>query len=245
MLTRGIKAADAILSGIVILIITGMLLYGGYSLWDTAAVYRNAYLDDTLKKIKPTDQGGVNPSLEELKKINPQVCAWIRVDQTHIDYPVVQGSTNTEYLNKDVYGEFSYSGTLFLDTRNHNTFEDSYSLIYGHHMEHGAMFGNVDKFRDETYFEEHPTGTLYLDGRKENILFFACVKADAADERFYTPENETGQSLQSFVAYIREHAVSGREMEFGENDRIIGLSTCSNTETNGRVILFGKLSDVR
>ena len=52
MLTRGIKAADAILSGIVILIITGMLLYGGYSLWDTAAVYRNAYLDDTLKKIK-------------------------------------------------------------------------------------------------------------------------------------------------------------------------------------------------
>ena len=69
MLTRGIKAADAILSGIVILIITGMLLYGGYSLWDTAAVYRNAYLDDTLKKIKPTDQGGTNPSLEELKKI--------------------------------------------------------------------------------------------------------------------------------------------------------------------------------
>ena len=79
MLTRGIKAADAILSGIVILIITGMLLYSGYSLWDTAAVYRNAYLDDTLKKIKPTDQGGVNPSLEELKKINPQICAWIRV----------------------------------------------------------------------------------------------------------------------------------------------------------------------
>lgn len=71
------------------------------------------------------------------------------------------------------------------------------------------------------------------------------MKADAADERFYTPENETGQSLQSLVAYIREHAVSGREMEFGENNRIIGLSTCSNTETNGRVILFGKLSDVR
>lgn len=105
------------------------------------------------------------------------------MDQTHIDYPVVQGSTNTEYLNKDVYGEFFYSGTLFLDTRNRNTFEDSYSLVYGHHMEHGAMFGDVDKFRDETYFEEHPTGTLYLDGRKENILFFARAVRNAADEK--------------------------------------------------------------
>lgn len=53
------------------------------------------------------------------------------------------------------------------------------------------------------------------------------------------------RSLQSLVAYIRSGVTSGRETELGENDRIIGLSTCSNTETNGRVILFGKLSDVR
>ena len=54
-----------------------------------------------------------SPSLQELQKINPDVCAWLTVDGTKIDYPVVQGETNLEYINQDIYGEFALSGSIF------------------------------------------------------------------------------------------------------------------------------------
>ena len=67
-------------------------------------------------------------------KLNKDVVGWITIFDTHISYPVVQGKDNQEYLNKDVFGKFSFSGSIFLDYRNACDFTDSYSIIYGHHM---------------------------------------------------------------------------------------------------------------
>ena len=103
------KAGNRLLGIVAGLLILVMLLYGAYSLWDTAMVYAGAFLDDDLLRYKPTGEGEDNPTLDELMKINPDVCGWITIDDTHIDYPVVQGEDDMEYINKDVYGEFSLS----------------------------------------------------------------------------------------------------------------------------------------
>ena len=95
------------------------------------------------------------------------MCAWLTVDGTKIDYPVVQGETNLEYINQDIYGEFALSGSIFLDSRNDRKFIDSYSLLYGHHMDNGAMFGDVMNYKEKEYFESHKTGTLYLNEQLE------------------------------------------------------------------------------
>ena len=95
-------------------------------------------------------------------KLNKDVVGWITIFDTHISYPVVQGKDNQEYLNKDVFGKFSFSGSIFLDYRNACDFTDSYSIIYGHHMEYGAMFGDVVEFKNDDYFQEHKTGALFL-----------------------------------------------------------------------------------
>ena len=95
-------------------------------------------------------------------KLNKDVVGWIKIFDTHISYPVVQGKDNQEYLNKDVFGEFSFSGSIFLDYRNACDFTDSYSIIYGHHMEYGAMFGDVVEFKNDDYFQEHKTGALFF-----------------------------------------------------------------------------------
>ena len=76
-----------------------------------------------------------------------------------------------EYVNKDVQGEFAFSGAIFLDSQNKRDFSDSYNLLYGHHMEGGAMFGDVVEFRDKSYFDSHETGTLYLPGKAIAITF--------------------------------------------------------------------------
>ena len=84
-----------------------------------------------LLKLKPTLDEDTGPSFEELLKLNPDVCAWLTLDGTEVDYPILQGEDNYEYLNKNVYGEFALSGSLYLDSNNSRDFTDKYSLIYG------------------------------------------------------------------------------------------------------------------
>ena len=105
----------SIMAGILILL---MLSYGMYSLWDTYKIYANSFADEELLKFRPTDDGEDNPTLKDLKKLNPDVKAWIQVPKTNIDYPVVQGQDDMEYINKNVYGEFELSGAIFLSCLN-------------------------------------------------------------------------------------------------------------------------------
>lgn len=132
------RGADKVLSLIAVLMILLLLCYGGYSLWDTAMLYKGAFNSSDLLQYKPSADDPESLTFEELLKLNPDVCAWITVDDTHIDYPVVQGEDNMEYVNKDVQGEFAFSGAIFLDSQNKRDFSDSFNLLYGHHMEGGA-----------------------------------------------------------------------------------------------------------
>ena len=97
------------------------------------------FLDKGINGIKYHD-------FDELLAINPDTVAWITMDGTHIDHPVVQGKDNFEYLDKAFDGTFYAGGTLFLDYKNKKDFSDKYSIIHGHHMVGGAMFGDLDKF---------------------------------------------------------------------------------------------------
>ena len=221
-----------------------LFLYGGYSLWDTWRVYHNALPDADLMKLKPVKGEDTNPSLQDLQKINADVCAWLTVDDTGIDYPVVRGKDDMEYINKDVYGNFALSGSLFLRSADQPDFSDPYNLIYGHHMSNGAMFGDVVEFVNEEYFATHQTGTLYLPEETVPITFFACVETDAMDDQIYGYIREpdvTGQ-MQQLLQYIQEHAVQYRDIGVTDSDSILALSTCAESATNGRVVLFGKLN---
>lgn len=237
----GDRLVSLIAAGLILL----MLLYGGYSLWDTAMVYRGAFLSSDLLEFKPASGGdpNANPSLEELQAINPDVCGWLTIDDTHIDYPVVVGDTNMEYINKDVYGDFALSGSIFLDSSNARDFSDSYTLIYGHHMDNGAMFGDVVEFVNGDYFNAHTSGTLYLPDATYQIELFACVQVDAYDSVIYDPVAQNGD-LSELLNHINQIAVQSRYIGVDPQDQVIGLSTCLESTTNGRVVLFGRLDRI-
>lgn len=239
-----VRFGDRIVSALAAALILLMLLYGGYSLWDTAMTFGGAFVSNDLLQFKPvsTDPDS-NPTLAELQQLNPDCCAWLTVDDTHIDYPVVQGKDNMEYINTDVYGEFALSGAIFLDSTNTPDFSDPYSLVYGHHMDNGAMFGDVVEFVKQDYFDAHPTGTLYLSDATYSISIFACVQTDAFDSIIFTPTDQT-DNVSSLLDYIQQKAMHTRDIGVTSTDRIIGLSTCSEAETNGRVIIFDRLDRV-
>lgn len=236
------RAGDRLVSMLAGALILLMLLYGGYALWDTAMVFRGAFLSSDLLKFKPAaGDPDANPTLEELQAINPDVCGWLTVDGTHIDYPVVIGEDDMEYVNKDVYGDFALSGSIFLDSDNARDLSDPYTLVYGHHMDNGAMFGDVVEFVNTDYFNSHTTGTLYLPDATYRIELFACVQADAFDSMIYDPKAQPAGDVSELLNYIDEMAVQSRYIGVTPQDKVIGLSTCAEAETNGRVVLFGRL----
>ncbi len=228
----------SIMAGILILL---MLSYGVYSLWDTYKIYANSFADEELLKFRPTDDGEDNPTLKDLKKLNPDVKAWIQVPKTNIDYPVVQGQDDMEYINKNVYGEFELSGAIFLSCLNKDDFSDPYNLVYGHNMKNGGMFADVADFTNKEYFETHQKGKLYLTDATRKIRFFACMKVTAADAKIYHPDGYRKENLKDLLDYIQENAVQYRDVNVADENSLIALSTCSEAETNGRVVLIGKL----
>lgn len=228
----------SIMAGILIFL---MLSYGMYSLWDTYKIYANSFADEELLKFRPTDDGEDNPTLKDLKKLNPDVKAWIQVPKTNIDYPVVQGQDDMEYINKNVYGEFELSGAIFLSCLNKDDFSDPYNLVYGHNMKNGGMFADVADFTNKEYFETHQKGKLYLTDATRKIRFFACMKVTAADAKIYHPDGYRKENLKDLLDYIQANAVQYRDVNVADENSLIALSTCSEAETNGRVVLIGKL----
>lgn len=213
-----------------------LFLVGLYAMYDSYLVYAHAN-DSSILKFRPGHGGEDLPD----KQIRGRMAAWITVPDTTIDYPVMQGDDNSEYLNKDPFGDYSLSGSIFLDSRNSPDFTDDYSLIYGHHMEGGSMFGALDAFLEEDYFRQHQEGRLTAGNVSRRILFFAVVKTKATDPVIFAP---TEAGLSEVLDSVREHEVAADEKAFPqetENVRLVALSTCQSPDTIDRVILFGRL----
>ena len=177
---------------------------------------------------------------EMLRELSDDAVAWLTVDGTRIDYPVMQGKTNDDYLNKDPYGEFSLSGSIFLDSRNEKMFSDPYSLVYGHHMEYGAMFGSLDEYAGKEFFDAHKTGSLIVANDTEyQITFFAACKAQATEKIIFDPPESDNPSR---LEYLSKNALIYYPQEVDASSKLIALSTCQSAESNERMIVFGTLN---
>lgn len=239
MLRKIIHFTDHMVNAAIALFCILLLLYGGYALWDTAQVNRTA--DSGLyETYKPESDNSL--SLDELRALNPEVFGWLTINDTHIDYPLVQGENNTKYVNTDVEGNFSLSGSIFLDAQNNKNFSDFNNIIYGHHMEKDAMFGELDNFDDEIYFQEHKNGKLYYDDAWHSVEFFAFVHADAYDKTLYNTELQS-EGQTDYLSYLRQNATVFDELSFEDTDHYVTLSTCSSSSTNGRYLLIGRIKN--
>lgn len=237
MLRKIIRILDHVVNAIIISFCVLLMLYGGYGLWDSAQVNKQAE-SQNYQTYRPDDP----LSFDKLKQINPEVFGWLTVEKTHIDYPLVQGSDNSKYVNTDAKGEFSLSGSLFLDCRNHKDFSDMNHIIYGHHMDKEAMFGELEYFQDETYFENHQLGKLYYEGKWHLLEFFSFLQVDAYDEQIYNTTLKNESDRLQYLEYLRSNAQYFKELSFQPEDRYVVLSTCTSTSTNGRHVLVGRIS---
>jgi len=232
---------NSIVDTTVLVIILLLTVIGCYAIWDSHQVYQSAS-SARYQIYKPTAENG-GKSFAQLQIINPDVFAWLTVYGTHIDYPVVQGTNNMQYVNANAEGRYSLSGAIFLDVNNSRDFSDFPSLIYGHHMEKHAMFGEIGRFAEKSYFDAREYGMLYYDGQDYGLEFFAFVHADAYDAAVFRTKITQREARQAYLDMIFETAIHTRGIQVTADDRIVLLSTCSDSSTNGRDILVGRITE--
>ncbi len=232
ILKKVVHLLDRLEDMVGLLVCLVLFLIGLYATVDSWLVYHHAN-DDSLLRFKP---GYEREAADQ--PIQGNMVAWLTVDDTMIDYPVMQGETNEEYLNKDPYGNYSMSGSIFLDSRNTADFTDAYSLIYGHHMEGDYMFGPLHHFLEQDYLDTHPSGELIVGDVTYEIMFFAALEAPATQELIFNP---TEYLVEDILKYVKEHAQSY------ENDpkegTVVALSTCKYPDSANRVLLFGYMKE--
>lgn len=224
---------------IALLLILVTMFLSCYMLWDTHRVYQvadaknyEAYMP-TVKRTK---------SFKELQKINPDVIGWLRVNETHINYPLVQAENDDKYMNTDAEGKYSLSGAIFLHCENKPDFTDFNNIIYGHHMEKNMLFGDIGLFAEKKFFDEHKYGNLYFNGKDHGIEFYALVQADAYNERIFNVCPDTSEAKRAYLREIRANALYKRDIKITESDHLVLLTTCTSDMTNGRNILVGRIT---
>lgn len=216
------------------------LAIGIYAFWDTHMVMDIAD-SKSYALYKPNSED--NLTFAELKEVNEDVIGWIDVYGTMIDYPMVQGVDNQEYLNKTVLGKFSTTGSIFLDASNTKDFSDFQNIIYGHFMSERKMFGDLELFKDEDFFNTHKYGLIHRDGKtSKGIEFFAFIKTVGTDPDILSIAKNSKEK-PDLIDHIYQQATFSRKLDFAEDENLVVLDTCDFSLTNGRSILIGRLTD--
>ena len=165
VLARVSAAGNSLVSLLSGLLAAVLILYSGIVLYDTFYIESSAANTPyEMLRYKPAELIDDNlvptAGVSTLASINRDYRAWLTMYDTNIDYAVMQGPDDLYYATRDIYGQVSTTGAIYLAAANSGDCSDSYNLIYGHHMDNQAMFGGLDAFRDEAYFNSHREGTL-------------------------------------------------------------------------------------
>lgn len=183
----------------------------------------------------------------QLQAINPDICAWVTMQGTAIDYPVVHSANNIDYVSTDIYGRFAIVGSIFLDFRNINDGTDTYNLLYGHNMSEHRMFSDVNLYKEEKFFNENHRGAYYTPEGAHWLETISIILTNSGDSIVFNPEpwerisyDDVLENVQKNAVFINEAGLEAlkAKIEAGVQPHIVALSTCSNEFTEARTILL-------
>ncbi len=183
----------------------------------------------------------------KLQSVNPDIYAWINIPDTVIDYPILQSGEEdgkSYYLNHDVNRKSSSYGAIYTQDYNKTDFNDFNTLIYGHNMLNGTMFGSLKKYRNKSFFEEHQEIMVYMPNR---VLKYRVFAAYVFDDRHimlsfdFSDESVREIYLETVLGYKKQLTSNFDDtVSVGVDDKIITLSTCTSDDSQ-RYLVQGVL----
>lgn len=244
---------------LILIVSIGVFCYAAYNLYHIYTEYKkgtdeyNEIQQMAVTNREPDaseeaeeEEKPLTPPLEvdfaALKEVNEDVVGWIYIEALDgVSYPVVQGANNDEYLHTTYEGNYNFAGTIFVDYENKGDFTDCNTLVYGHNMKNGSMFGNLKDFTKDTKAYEKSRYFWMLTPEKNYRYEIISAYTTPVNSDTYTLFKGPGKEFEEYLKKIVSYSEIATEPgELTLKDRIITLSTCTGNEST-RFVVQGKL----
>lgn len=182
----------------------------------------------------------IQERFKSLFEINDDIVGWIRIEQTVINYPVVQANDNEYYLTKDFYKEENVNGSIMMDYRNQIENQEKHWILYGHNMKNKSMFMSLLNYESKWYFNQHPIiefDTLYSNYKWQIFSVYYSNKED----NYIKTNFQTDEDYKNFLIKVSNKSLHATDIQVDETDSILTLSTCAYIEDGGRFVVHAKL----
>lgn len=238
------KTEKRIVYKLILIVLLGIM---AFSLYKIGAILYGYYEGnrqyDELAKIAEIDMEEIEHiNFKALREKNRDVKAWLYGKDTVINYPVVQGKDNQQYLYVTPLGEWNSKGSIFIDYRCKKPFEDFNTILYGHRMKDGSMFHSLTKYEDRKYFEKHKTMELITPKKNFDVEIFAVVRI-SSDSPLYRIDFADDGEKSRYLQKISEEGLLDTGVKVSAKDKIIMMSTCTYEFQDARLVVYGKLKE--
>lgn len=191
-------------------------------------------------QIKPP----IEVDFDKLKSVNEDVVGWIYVDALpNISYPIVKGKDNQTYLHQTYEKNYNFAGTIFVDYENSGDFSDCNTLVYGHNMKNGSMFGHLKKFREDDKLYKQDKYFWILTPERNYRYEIISAYTTGVNSDTYTLFKGPGEEFEKYLETIKGYSeIQTDDTDLTIKDRIVTLSTCTGNEST-RFVVQGKRVD--
>lgn len=183
--------------------------------------------EDVITQEEDDEEGdGFKVNWDKIK--NKDAVAWIWFKSIEeISYPVMQADDNSYYLHRNTKEQYSFAGSIFMDYHNNYDFSDQNTIIYGHNMADGTMFGSLKKLMDDEFYSKHPYFYIYTrDGRMLKYQIFSASVIQPSSS-IYTYAFGDLEKYQEYIDTWVNNSMYDAGTKPSVNDRIVTLSTCT------------------
>lgn len=247
----------------VILLICLVLIFLKYKQYQDKINENILKMENLVEKVtidtKSEDEKGTEPEIvsEEpcvmhdftaLKQMNEDAYAWITIPETKVDYPILQSTTDDKYLNTNIDGSSGYPGCIYSNACNSKEFDDYITVLYGHNMKSGAMFGSLHNFDDEDFFQAFDKYTVETEKNRFIYSIYAVVNYDdKLIPAYFDVKSSTGRdAFIESLEVCRKNSIThfNDEIEISGEDKVLVLSVCIKGQDNRRYLVVSKLEEV-
>ena len=181
--------------------------------------------------------------IRPLQETYPELKAWILAEGTGIDYPIMQAADNQYYLSHLYDGTKNSNGSLFVDYRNTGMFTDDNTVIYGHHMKNGLMFQPLSEYKEQDFYEAHPTMMIYTT-EGDYLVELICGTIEDGNYEFVRFSFDDFNDMSSYVDELKERSTFKSEVTLRPGDKLVSMCTCSYERQNARYMLVGRIVEL-
>lgn len=239
------KKKKVLIINIIQILLIVVLVYSAIhiAIWYKNNESNKKIIKETLKTVKINDDTKTKQKYEvdfkELKNKNSDTIAWLKVENTNIEFPIVKANDNSYYLSHNFNKEYNKAGWIFADYKNKFDTTDKNIVIYGHNMRDNSMFGSLKDVIKKEWYNNESNKYITLITEEEYHIYEVFSVYQIEKEDYYIKTNFKNNEFEEFINTIKERSKKDFNVKVTKDDNILTLSTCANNNKY-RVVLHAK-----